>query len=650
MLLRANHQRRWRHTHHLPCRLSRSISGETRTAQAIDLSVPARSVGGMTSPTDAVAAAMPAPRAEAASGFHQGTFDELGMPLSEATFVVVDLETTGGAPSLDAITEIGAVKVRGGEVLGEFQTLVHPGEPIPPFIAVLTGITDAMVAHAPGIHAVLPAFLEFARGAILVAHNAPFDIGFLRAAAETTGHPWPATQVLDTALLARRIVTADEAPNCRLATLARVFHASTVPIHRALADARATVDVLHGLLERLGNRGVRTVEELATWQSAVTPAQRRKRHLAEALPHAPGVYVFQDLHGTALYVGKSRDLRTRVRAYFSASETRARMTEMIAVAEFVVGIECATDLEAEVRELRMIAEHKPRYNRRSRFPERGVWLKLTAEAFPRLSVVPDVRPDAASYVGPFGSRRQAMAAVSAVHDAVPLRQCTDRLGRRPRRTACALAEIGRCGAPCTGAQSQEEYAQIANHVRDAFCGDPQELVRGVTVRIDRLAARQWYEEAAQHRDRLATLLRTAQRSQRVAGLAKVTQLVAAGRRPEGGWEVHVVRYGRLAAAAVTPPEMHPQPYIDALLATAEVVTPPPLPKPAALVEETECVLRWLERDGVRLVAIDGEWACPWPAAGAFTAYTNAAERDRAAANPIGDRRTIRPLPHPIITR
>src|SRR6185437_1945571 len=121
----------------------------------------------------------------------QGTFDELGVPLRDVTFVVVDLETTGGAPATCGITEIGAVKVRGGEVLGELQTLVNPGEPIPSFIAVLTGITNGMVATAPQIDAVLPAFLEFARDCVLVAHNAPFDLGFLKAACIGLGVDWP---------------------------------------------------------------------------------------------------------------------------------------------------------------------------------------------------------------------------------------------------------------------------------------------------------------------------------------------------------------------------------------------------------------------------------------------------------------------------
>ncbi len=317
----------------------------------------------------------------------QPSFDELGEPLREVTFCVVDLETTGGAPDASDITEIGAVKVRGGEVVGEFQTLLDPGGPIPAFIAVLTGITDAMVVGAPRLENALPAFLEFARGTVLVAHNAPFDIGFLKAACARHGYPWPAPRVLDTALLARRVLVRDEAPNCRLATLARLFRSGTVPCHRALADARATVDVLHGLLERVGGLGVQSFDELVTFSGQVRPEQRRKRHLAEPLPNAPGVYLFRDAQGRPLYVGKSQDIRSRVRSYFTAGETRSRMAEMVGLATRVDAVVCAHDLEAQVRELRLIAEHKPRYNRRSRFPERAVWIKLTHEPFPRLSLV-----------------------------------------------------------------------------------------------------------------------------------------------------------------------------------------------------------------------------------------------------------------------
>src|SRR5690349_21696382 len=123
----------------------------------------------------------------------------MGTPLREVTFVVLDLETTGGAPDGDGITEIGAVKVLGGEQLGEFGTLVNPGSAIPPFITVLTGITEAMVAPAPRIEQALPALLEFIGDAVFVAHNAPFDTGFLKAACLKHGHVWPGPRVLDTA-------------------------------------------------------------------------------------------------------------------------------------------------------------------------------------------------------------------------------------------------------------------------------------------------------------------------------------------------------------------------------------------------------------------------------------------------------------------
>src|SRR5690606_10467051 len=155
------------------------------------------------------------------------------------------------------------------EVLGEYSTLVNPGEPIDARISSLTGITDAMVADAPPVAAVLPSFLEFARGAVWVAHNAPFDVGFLRAACTQAELPWPRPQVVDTVVLARRLVDRSEVPNKRLGTLARYFGARVTPSHRALDDARATVDVLHALLERLGSHYVLTDADLADFQRAI---------------------------------------------------------------------------------------------------------------------------------------------------------------------------------------------------------------------------------------------------------------------------------------------------------------------------------------------------------------------------------------------
>ncbi len=336
--------------------------------------------------------------------------DELGTPLSDVTFVVLDLETTGGSPKQAGITEIGAVKVRGGEVLGEFATLVNPEVAIPPFIAALTGITDALVASAPTLNGVLPSLLEFIGDAVVVAHNAPFDVGFLTAACHRHGLAWPRPKVVDTVRLARVALHRDEVRNCKLGTLAAFMHSPVTPNHRALDDARATVAVLHGLLERVANLGVHTLEELAAFTSRVTPEQRAKRQLAHGLPTGPGVYIFRDAQGTALYVGTSKNIQARVRNYFTASETRRRMSEMVAIATVVDAIACASVLEARIRELRLIASEQPRYNVRSKRPASQSWITLTREKAPRLSVVRQPRTAEQLGFGPFSGRQAAQEA------------------------------------------------------------------------------------------------------------------------------------------------------------------------------------------------------------------------------------------------
>jgi DNA polymerase III subunit epsilon len=377
--------------------------------------------------------------------------------------------------------------------------------------------------------------------------------------------------------------------------------------------------VLHGLLERVGNLGVHTLEELSSYTSRVTPAQRRKRFLAEHLPPLPGVYVFKDERGRPLYVGTSRNIRVRARSYFTASEQRTRMAEMVGLATSIQPIVCQTTLEAQVRELRLIAAHKPRYNRRSRHPERVLWVKLTQETFPRLSIVREVRPDGARYLGPFRSRRSAEAAVAAVHEVVPLRQCTQRLSARGAGSECVLGEMGRCGAPCSGRQSADEYAVVVGDAVGVLTGDARPVTEALLARMSTLAEQERFEDAGAVRDRLLHLVRAAARTQRLAPLAGSPELVAARRAEAGGWELVCVRYGRLAGTSVSPVGADPMVYVRSLCATAEVVAPPVQPAPAASAEETEIILRWLESPGVRIVELDGSWSCPVGGAGAVRA-------------------------------
>ena len=575
-----------------------------------DLSQVVRSVHDMTAVPTATPSAAPA-----AATAGQLDLDLDGLALRDTTFCVVDLETTGGSPTEGRITEIGAVKVRGGELLGEFRTFVNPEQPIPAFITVLTGITDGMVEAAPQEQAAVPMLLEFLAGSVFVAHNAPYDTGFLKAACARLHQPWPNPQVIDTARLARSILTRDEVPNHKLGTLAHFFRAQVTPTHRALDDARATVDVLHGLLERLGALGVMTLEELSASMRKV-PAQRRgKRHLADHLPEAPGVYTFRDTEGRPLYVGVSQDIRRRVRSYFTSAEQRPRMTEMVGIAASVTAVVCATDLEARVRELRMIAEYKPPYNRRARHPERAVWLKLTTEAYPRLSVVRSVADDeqnGAVYAGPFASRAQAQEAAAAITEATGLRACTQTLRPGRAKPGCVLLDLGKCSAPCSGEVAVEAYAPVADVARTALRGLRADWDRRIRIRMADLARDERFEVAATWRDRLEAAEQAVVSASALRAFGQVPQIVAAAPRP-GGWDVHVVRFGRLAAATFCPVGADAHRVVDTAVTAAEQVERPAPPATAALVSESRMLLRWLEQ--ARLIGISGRWdqpIRPWP--------------------------------------
>lgn len=558
------------------------------------------------------------------------------LSLHETTFVVVDLETTGGravargtgAPS-DAITEIGAVKVRGGAVLGEFATLVDPGRAIPPQIVHLTGITTAMVRDAPPIEAVLPMFLEFCRGTVLVAHNAGFDIGFLKAAAQQCDLIWPRPPVLCTVRLARRVLTRDEAPSVRLSALAQLFRSGTQPTHRALDDARATVDVLHGLIARVGNQGVHTYAQLRSYLPNATPTQRRKRVLATGVPATPGVYLFRGPAAEVLYIGTAVNLHRRVSQYFNGADPRTRMKEMVALAESVDHVECAHALEAGVRELRLLAAHAPPYNRKSKFPQRWWWLALSEEAFPRWTVVR--APGARAAIGPFRARSDAVDTGALLARFSGIRTCTQRFGRSALHS-CPEREVSPC--PATREVGAADYAHTVARAAELMAGGHGEAFAAALAHIDVLAGRGHFESAARLRDHTAAAVDVVWRGQRLRALAAVAELVAAQPDGAGGWHLAVIRHGQLAAAGTARRGVPPMPVVDAVTAGAQTVLPEPAPLGGALVEETALLVRWLAVPGTRIVRTSDGWASPAHAAGRWAGWAATARSARLAAEQV----------------
>ena len=541
----------------------------------------------------------------------QSTFDDLGRHLSATTFVIIDLETTGGSPGINAITEIGAQKVQGGKVIGEFQTLVNPGVPLPPFITVLTGITEKMLLPAPSINEVFPQLLEFLGSesdTVLVAHNAAFDLGFLKAAASALGYTFPKYQSLDTVKIARQVLTKDEVRNYKLDTLSQFFKTETSPTHRALDDVRATVSVFHGLIERLGSFGIFTLEELREFSNRITKAQSAKRHLANNIPSAPGVYIFKDAKGAPLYVGKSKNLRSRVRTYFTAGETRKRIREMIALTESIECIITPTALEAAVRELRLIQGAQPRYNRRSRFPERVAWIKLTDENFPRLTITKGAPKNPSGAIGPISGGLAIEEALAAIHEHLPLRQCKPKITDRSMKSAspCILFEINKCGAPCIGNQSLANYNEIVAKFKYFLEVDFRPIAESSNLKMAELSLAEKFEEAIEVRDRYAHLVRAAARTERLKSITQIPEMIVA--KPAGDyWEFAIIKYGKLAATNVSSPTTSVSNALETLKLMAEQVTPDGFLQQVNH-EEVGLVLNYLDSEGTRLVELQGQYA------------------------------------------
>lgn len=515
--------------------------------------------------------------------------DQLGTPLEDIEWVVVDLETTGIGASA-SITEIGAVRVRGGDVLGEFQTLVDPEEPISPRITAITGITTSMVRGQPTIDRAYPDFARWAGleddsgfalpdpSCVLVAHNASFDIGFLRRAARTTGHEWAAPRVVDTLALARIALPRPMVRNHRLATLAGHFSTTDQDRHRALGDARTTVEVLRGLIEVLAPLGVRTIEDVSTVGAPVPTRRRRRVALADDLPRSPGVYRFLDDAGAPLYVGSATNLRSRVRSYFTASESRAKVRRMLDVAADVRVTATSTLLEARVEELREIRALHPMFNSASTHQDHAMWVVQRDEG---LEVVPVVgAEEALGALGPFRGSTHAGRARDAL--------CVE---YAPSQDGPLLR---------SGRTDPERTSAVAGALRGEHCG----VVDTLLGRMASASEVEDFEGAARWRGLLAAYLSGLQRRADVVPMAAARRVVWARHLGDGGWTLHCASWGRLVRTVTTPPRTSPLPWVESLLSEE------PPPRPAVFLtgttwEEVRLLTDSVTEPGTRLVHWEG---------------------------------------------
>jgi DNA polymerase-3 subunit epsilon len=514
----------------------------------------------------------------------QRTFEDLGVPLSEVTFCVLDLETTGGSPADDGITEIGALKVLRGETLGTFHTLVDPGRPVPAFIRMLTGINDAMLIEAPAIESVLPSLLEFLRGTVLVAHNARFDVGFLNASLQRAGYDKLDNTVMDTARLARKILQG-EVPNHRLETLSRHLRCSHQPCHRAFADVLATTDVLHHLIERVSGYGVTTLQDLVSVSRVRLDGTFQKIRLTDDLPHTRGVYRFLGAAGNTLYIGKASDIRSRVRSYFYG-DTRGRIRDLLRETDRIAATEYTSLLEAEVVEARAIAREQPPYNRAGKGT--GTWylkfsLKGRAHKVRPARVVKE--GDGNLYIGPFRSRRIVQGLVDGLQDCAPIHRCAE----PARCRGCAFGEMNGCAGT-----DLVEHNRWINQVAAAVRSDHSLILTPLKRKMLGLARQERFEEAAEIRERGAGLARAVFSFAQIDSLRRAGEVVVRDER-----RALLFREGVLVAAVDIEDENS---VVAGLLDRAR------RDERGDAAREGRILLSYLRRAEVELLHCSGEWA------------------------------------------
>ncbi len=435
-------------------------------------------------------------------------------PLLVDRFVAIDVETTGLKPPGHRVIEIGLVRFVAGEQDAVFGSLCNPGQRVPAFITKLTGIRNEDVEDAPEFSHIAPEVIEFIGDDLLIGHNVGFDIRFINAELHRAGHPRLINDTLDTMLVAKRLI-----PGIRRLSLDKVATAvglSSRDVHRAVGDADLTGRALVNLSKVASDQGMSSLKELRGGllrndqpKDGVGRADAlMDRAMLADIPSSPGVYVMRDETGRVIYVGKSKNLRDRVRSYFSQPLGYTR--KMDGLAESVRSIRCeetGTELEALLLEAQLIRRYQPRFNRALRSHEQYPYIKVdVVSAWPRVTMCANPKDDGALYFGPYRSRSSAKKAVELLTELYPLRTCP-----RSFRSAasygnpCIRHDLHKCPGPCVGKADREAYREMVHEIVDFLEGNDHTLLERIHSSLEVAAEAQEFETARRLRNAIQTL-------------------------------------------------------------------------------------------------------------------------------------------------
>ncbi len=439
--------------------------------------------------------------------------------IDEAEFAVLDFETTGTSPRNCRVIEVGIVKVKNNKIVDTFQRFINPGAQIPPYITVLTGISDSEVRSAPFFEDIIDEMTEFIGDGIITAHNLKFDYSFLKGEFTRCSRELPPNSSICTLKIARRIFP--ELPSKSLASITKHLQVRHKNVHRALGDATVTAKVLLKMMNELKvSHGVSLVNELINFQNLPSGKGNFriiKKKLADdfsRLPSTPGVYFFKDAKDKIIYIGKAKSLNTRVRNYFS--NTANRKEKKISRKASRLSFERTnSELTALLAEAQLIKQHKPQLNTLLKKYSQSYFIRIKKEtSFPKIEVTQIFDFDGNDYFGPYASRDTVNLLREIIDKTYMLRECTEKDFGKKR--ICYLADIKRCIAPCVNTEDAKEYLNEIERVQEFLCGFNQDAVNRLLKKMKDFSERQKYEEAAQIRDTLQILLNQLDKSSIIA--------------------------------------------------------------------------------------------------------------------------------------
>ena len=440
--------------------------------------------------------------------------------LHDTVFTVFDVETTGLSALNNRMTELGIVKLRGGEIIDEYETLMNPGEFIPPYITQMTGITNEMVHKKPSFDELAPVILDFigsnnSSSVILGGHNVRFDYGFLNESLLRAGYNKLEHPSLCTARLARRL--SRSLPSKSLDSLKRHFGIHSKRKHRAIDDARATAQILSIFIEQLVTEfEFETIDDVVGFQfkkiyddSKTTARFKKLKINLKEVPQKPGIYFMFNKNDEIIYIGKAKSLKERLGSYFYHNTSHS--TKVKKLVRFVHKVEWETtgsELSALLAESRMIKSHKPRFNSAIKSYRKFPFIKIDVNrAFPKIQKVYEILPDGAKYYGPFASSFTVNNLIERINRLYKLRKCDD-INLRPvkNHSTCMYFEIGQCGAPCNFTTTAPEYHREVKRVDKFLLSDSEEgAVRYLEREMEIAADEMNFEHASHLRDNINDL-------------------------------------------------------------------------------------------------------------------------------------------------